>query len=135
MDRLTKEQRSALMARVRTANTDIENLLSECVRPFWEKERYRKNPKNITGKPDIVFPKSKVIVFADGDFWHGKDFEKWKDGIPPFWRKKIASNIKRDNEQNRLLRREGYGVLRFWGSSIKKNPKKVTDKIQRKLIK
>jgi len=135
MDRLTKIQRSELMSSVRTAGTDIEKELSRCVRPLWRKERYRKNPKNILGKPDLLFSGSKLLIFADGDFWHGKDFEKWRKKISSFWRKKIASNIERDRKQNKILKKQGYKVLRFWGSYIKKNPEKVIEKIRENIKK
>lgn len=125
MDRLTKKKRSLLMKKIGTKNTDIEKLLGQIVKPFWKIERYRKNTKTITGKPDIVFPKSKVVIFADGDFWHGKDFKKWKSKIPGFWRKKIAGNIKRDQVQTKILRKAGYRVIRFYGSKIKRNPEYV----------
>lgn len=76
MDRLSRRQRSALMAKVRIKDTDIERLLGEIIRPFWKKERYQKNVIRLPGKPDVVFPESKIVIFADGDFWHGKDFKK-----------------------------------------------------------
>jgi DNA mismatch endonuclease (patch repair protein) len=71
------------------------------------------------------------VIFADGDFWHGKDFKKWKSKIPVFWRKKIATNILRDRFQDKALRKAGYRVLRFYGSKIKRNPeyiKKIIEK-------
>ena len=125
MDRLTKTERSILMAKVGTKNTDIEKQLCDIVRPFWKTERYRKNVKTLLGKPDIVFAKNKIVIFADGDFWHGKDFKKWKSKIPVFWRKKIAANILRDRFQDKALRRAGYRVLRFYGSKIKRNPEYI----------
>lgn len=121
------------MAKVRVKDTDIEKLLGEIVRPFWKKERYRKNVKSLPGKPDVVFPESKIAIFADGDFWHGKDFKKWKSGIPVFWRKKISGNILRDHLQNKTLRRAGYRVLRFYGSKIKRNSHLVHNAIRRNL--
>lgn len=121
------------MAKVRVKDTDIERILGELVRPFWKTERYRKNVRTLPGKPDIVFPKSKVAIFADGDFWHGKDFKKWKSGIPAFWRKKIAGNIRRDRFQNRALRKAGYCVLRFYGSKIKRDSEYVKTAIRRNL--
>ena len=133
MDRLSKQQRSALMAKVRVRDTDIEKLLGEIIKPFWKTERYRKNVKDLPGKPDVVFPKSKIVIFADGDFWHGKDFKKWKSGIPLFWRKKIAGNILRDRLQDRKLRKAGYRVVRFYGSKIKRNSQFVHSAIRRKL--
>ena len=117
------------MSRIRTSGTDIETRLSDCVKSFWSTEHYRKNVKNLPGKPDIVFPKSKIAVFADGDFWHGRNFEKWRKDIPKFWRDKIASNIKRDKQQAKILERSGYRVLRFWGSDIKGSSEKIILKI------
>lgn len=133
MDRLSKKQRSALMAKVRVKDTDIEKILGEIIRPFWKTERYRKNVRSLPGKPDIVFSKSKVAIFADGDFWHGKDFKKWKSGIPVFWRKKIAGNILRDRLQDKALRRAGYRVFRFYGSKIKRSSQFVHSAIRRSL--
>lgn len=131
MDRFSKEERSKLMSKVRVTGTDIEKHLLQCVKPLCTKERYRRNLQTLTGKPDIVFPRSKVAVFADGDFWHGKDFSKWRRRVPPFWQKKIASNIKRDAAQIKALKKLGYKVLRFWGSEIKKNPQKCVARIRR----
>jgi DNA mismatch endonuclease (patch repair protein) len=130
MDSLSKQQRSALMAKVRVKDTDIEKLLGGIVRPFWRKERYQKNVKSLPGKPDIVFRRSKIVIFADGDFWHGKNFKEWKSEIPFFWQKKIADNISRDRFQNKALRKAGYRVLRFYGSKIKQNPRLVYNAIR-----
>ena len=129
MDRLSKKERSILMSKIRTSGTDIELALLQCVRPLWSIERYRKNVRSLPGKPDIVFPKSKVAIFADGDFWHGRNFDKWKEALPEFWQKKIASNIVRDVRDTKVLRKMGYKVLRFWGSQIKKNPKLIRQRI------
>lgn len=123
------------MSKVRSSGTDIECLLLDCVRPLWNKEHYRKNPRTVVGKPDIVFPRSKVAVFADGDFWHGNGFDKWGKNVPDFWKKKIGINIARDLSQTKALKKEGYTVLRFWGSHIKKHPQDVTQKVERALIK
>ncbi len=131
MDKLTKEARSVLMKKVGTKNTDIEKLLGRIVRPFWKIERYRKNVASLPGKPDIVFVKNKIAIFADGDFWHGRGLKKWGARIPDFWKSKIAANIKRDSRQIRELRKRGYKVLRFWGSVIKKHPDRVETKMKR----
>ena len=68
-------------------------------------------------QPDIVFPKQKVAVFADGDYWHSKSF---KNGEA--WRK--------DRRQEKTLRENGWGVLRFWGSEIKADVSGCVDKIE-----
>ena len=71
-DNLTPTQRSYCMSRVKGKDTSIERL----VRSELHKRgfRFRKHVKTLPGKPDIVFPKAKVAVFVDGDFWHGYDF-------------------------------------------------------------
>jgi len=63
--------------------------------------RFRKHVKDLPGKPDIVFPKDKVAVFIDGDFWHGYRFPAWEDKVSDFWKKKITGNRKRD-ARNRM---------------------------------
>jgi DNA mismatch endonuclease, patch repair protein len=89
--------------------------------------RFRKNVETMPGKPDIVFPSSKVIVFCDGDFWHGRDWpalrEKLSTGSnPSYWRAKIQSNIERDRRNARSLEQEGWTVIRLWESEIKRDP-------------
>lgn len=133
MDRITKKQRSALMAKVRVRDTDIEKILGQIIRPLWKVERYKRNVRNLPGKPDFVFPKSKLAIFADGDFWHGKDFKRWKAGIPAFWRKKITSNIKRDLTQKRELKKLGFRVLRFYGSKIKNKQESIRNTIKNRI--
>jgi len=135
MDIFSKTKRSDIMSRVKSSGTDIESHLLKCVKPLWKKERYRKNAKNLPGKPDIVFPASKIAIFADGDFWHGKGFEKWGKRVPAFWKKKISGNIARDKQQTKALKKQGYKVLRLWGSYIKKNPKAVSAKVLKLLKK
>jgi DNA mismatch endonuclease (patch repair protein) len=89
--------------------------------------RYRKNVRTVLGVPDLVFPRQRVAVFCDGDFWHG---HKWKHlssrllagTNAPYWSAKISSNIERDRRITRALRRQGWTVLRFWESEIKKKP-------------
>lgn len=119
------------MSKVRIKDTDIERILGKTMMSFWKIERYKKNVKNLPGKPDIVFPKSKIAIFADGDFWHGKDFEKWKPGIPLFWQKKITDNIQRDRLQTKMLRKIGYKVFRFYGSRIKRSPEYIRNSVKR----
>ena len=79
--------------------------------------RFRKNVNSLPGKPDIVFPRQKVAVFCDGDFWHGKDWEarkaKLKKGTNPgYWVKKIETNMARDTRRNRELRADGWRIIR-----------------------
>lgn len=111
MDVLTKEQRSRNMKAIRSKNTKIEVILAKSL---WAKGlRYRKNNKNVFGKPDFTFKKYKIAIFCDGEFFHGKDWETAKNRIKSnreFWLAKIAGNIKRDEVVNETLKKEGWTV-------------------------
>ncbi len=138
MDRLTEEQRRKCMSHIRSKDTKIEVSLRKAL---WHKGyRYRKNYKNLPGKPDIALTKYKIAVFCDSEFFHGKD---WEESLLPqirrgsnseFWEKKITANMDRDSEVNRKLESMGWIVIRFWGKDIKKNldgcVKTIEDHIQ-----
>ncbi|ODS38034.1 MAG: very short patch repair endonuclease [Candidatus Altiarchaeales archaeon WOR_SM1_86-2] len=132
MDRLTKEQRRKNMQAVKSKGSKIENKLSKAL---WAKGyRYRRNYSKVTGNPDIVFLSLKIAIFCDSEFWHGKDWKRKKHEIKSnkgFWHKKIDGNIKRDGEVNKLLKNQGWKVLRFWGKEIEKNLEKCIDKIDK----
>jgi len=112
--------RSFNMKRIRGKNTSIEEKLRKAL---WHAGiRYRKNYSKLPGKPDIVILKHRIAIFCDGEFWHGKDWDKKRDRIRnnrDYWINKIERNIKRDNEINRKLCVLGWTVIRFWGSEIK----------------
>lgn len=124
MDDLTKEQRKKTMSLIRSKDTQIEIMLRNAL---WKKGyRYRKNVNTIFGKPDIVLPKYKIAIFCDSEFFHGKDWDQLSARIlkgdnSSYWYSKIQRNINRDMEVDRTLRGEGWKVIRFWGSDIKKN--------------
>lgn len=125
MDRLTGEQRHKNMSNIRSKDTGIE---VELRKALWHRGyRYRKNYKELPGKPDIALTKYKIAIFCDSEFFHGKD---WADGLEPqlrrgsnsdFWIKKITRNMGRDEEVNKKLKYLGWTVIRFWGKEIKKD--------------
>ena len=123
MDVLTREQRHRNMQNIRSKDTKIEILLRKAL---WEKGiRYRKNYKKIPGKPDIAITKYKIAIFCDGEFFHGKDWEVLKPRLEKgnnsdFWISKISRNKERDDEVNKQLLFQGWTVIRFWGTDIKK---------------
>jgi DNA mismatch endonuclease (patch repair protein) len=126
-DRISIKKRREIMAKVKSKNTDIELILRKLL---WNSGyRYRTNYK-IFGKPDIAFPKQKIAIFCDGDFWHGKNYEKEKKRYKKFWAEKIYSNIKRDEKVNKELKKAGWKVIRFWKTDILKNPDKCVKKIK-----
>lgn len=126
MDVHTKEQRSYNMSRVKSKNTKPETIIFEILKNGGYK--FKKHYP-IHGKPDIVFPKLKIAIFIDGEFWHGKNFNDWKEKISPFWLDKIGKNILRDKKNYKLLKDDGWTILRLWGRDIVKNPKKAYSKI------
>lgn len=125
MDNLTPEQRKKNMQHIRSKDTLIELCLR---RALWKKGyRYRKNYKELPGKPDIAITKYKIAIFCDSEFFHGKDWKVLKPQLeagnnPEYWVKKISKNIERDKEINQQLLFFGWTVIRFWGKQIMKNP-------------
>ena len=121
MDRHTPEQRRRNMQHVRAKDTSIELKLRKAL---WHAGiRYRKNWKELPGKPDIAITKYKIAVFCDSGFWHGRDFETKKKPATnaEFWDKKIKRNMERDQEVNRELNGLGWRVIRFWDTDINKD--------------
>jgi len=112
-------KRKLTMSRVKSNDTSIEVSLR---RALWRSGiRYRKNCAKLPGLPDIVITKHRIAIFCDGEFWHGKDWERKKHRIKSnrdYWISKIERNIERDNEVNRRLSTTGWTVLRFWGNEI-----------------
>jgi DNA mismatch endonuclease (patch repair protein) len=122
VDNLTPEQRSRNMRAIKSKNTKIEVLLRKQL--FKKGYRYRINYKKIVGKPDIVFVSQKVAIFCDSEFWHGKNWKTTKHKIKSntdYWHNKIESNILRDRRNNKILKKNGWKVLRFWGKEIENN--------------
>ena len=124
MDRLTKEQRHKNMSNIKNKDTGIEVMLRKAL---WEKGfRYRKNYKDLPGKPDIALTKYKIAIFCDSEFFHGKDWESLQEQLKrghnaEFWIKKISRNMVRDEEVNKQLMFMGWTVVRFWGKDIRKD--------------
>ncbi|WP_418222763.1 very short patch repair endonuclease [Clostridium isatidis] len=124
MDNLTKEQRRKNMRNIKSKDTKIEVTLRKAL---WEKGyRYRKNYKKLPGKPDIVIGKYKIAIFCDGEFFHGKDWEKQKLKLKngnnsEYWINKISKNIERDRKIDMELNDLEWTVIRFWGKDILKN--------------
>ena len=114
------------MSRVRSRNTDIEILLRKAL--FAKGYRFRIHYP-ISGKPDIVFLNQHIAIFCDGDFWHGRYFKKEAKNYKDFWKKKIIINRERDKKVNRALKKQGWKVIRFWKSEIKKDIDKCLEKI------
>lgn len=126
-DTLSKEQRSYCMSRCKGKDTKLELV----VRSELHKRgiRFRKHNTKLPGKPDIIFPKQKLVVFLDGDFWHGYRFPQWEHKIPPFWQKKIGETRKRDQRNFSKLRRKDWKVIRIWQHTVEKDLDSVIERI------
>ncbi len=92
--------------------------------------RFRVDLQELPGRPDIVFTKAKLAIFCDGDFWHGNDWPQRKAKLSrgtnaEYWIAKIERNMERDLAVAAELRAQGWIVLRFWESEIRRNPRQV----------
>ena len=89
--------------------------------------RFRMNVPELPGKPDFVFTEARLVVFVDGDFWHGRNWKARKQKLirgsnADYWIKKIEGNIARDRRNRVALRRQGWRVLRIWESTVRHAP-------------
>ncbi len=115
-DIMSPAKRSALMARVGSANTGPERAIFKELNRLGL--RYRKHVADLPGRPDVVFPRRRLAIFVEGDFWHGWRFPLWRARLPEFWQVKIEKNRKRDQRNMRKLRQAGWKVLRLWEHQI-----------------
>lgn len=121
-DNHSKEIRSFNMSRIRAANNSCEELVRKYL--FARGLRYRKNDKRYPGKPDIVLPKYKVMVFINGCFWHMHD--GCKQSVLPhsnadYWIPKLQANRERDESNRRYLEQSGWRVITVWECELKKD--------------
>lgn len=139
MDRLTPEQRHKCMSHIHSSDTKPEIFFRKAL---WKWGiRYRKNVRSLFGTPDIAIKKYKIVIFIDGDFWHGND---WKEkhfssqeallsSYSDYWQNKIRRNIARDIEVKKYYKKNGWIILRFWASETEKNLNKCIIKTLKKI--
>ena len=115
----SKRVRSQNMASIRSSNTQPEILLRKAL--FALGYRYRVNCKHLTGKPDIVFPSRRKIIFVSGCFWHQHGCSR--TALPKtnveYWLPKLQRNIRRDAGVNAQLEALGWQVLTIWECETK----------------
>ena len=124
VDNVSKKRRSEVMSLVKSKDTRPEL----AVRRYLHREglRYRLHVKDLPGKPDLVFPKYKTVLFVHGCFWHGHFDPNCKLARIPksnvaFWKDKIQSNHERDRKHRSRLERLGWQVLEVWECQISKS--------------
>lgn len=120
MDRMTKEQRHRCMSHVRSKNTRPELTVRQLL--FAMGYRYRLHSKKLPGKPDIVLPRHKKVIFIHGCFWHGHNCEMTNHTPQThtrFWKAKFQRNKERDATVLRQLWEAGWKVLVIWECETK----------------
>lgn len=126
-DILSKEQRTKCMSHIRSKNTKPEILVRRFL--FAHGFRFRLHRKDLPGKPDIVLPKYKTVIFINGCFWHGHEGCKYAS-IPEtnsdFWQSKISGNIERDKSTYSKLYSLGWRVIEIWQCQLKPKTKDHT---------
>ena len=123
---------SERMKKVKSLGTSLEKRMEIILRSIGI--RYQKQP-NLQGRPDFRISGNNVLIFCDSSFWHGrrereitgKAFKKNRE----FWKRKLMETQKRDERNNRALRKSGWSVQRFWDTDILKKPHKVINRLRR----
>jgi DNA mismatch endonuclease (patch repair protein) len=119
LDVFPPEKRSEIMGRIKGKDTSPELAVRSTLHAMGY--RFRLHRKDLPGKPDIVLPKYKTVVFVNGCFWHGHDCRKGKS-VPAtnteFWKAKIDGNVCRDRETDDKLKKMGWRVLVVWECEV-----------------
>jgi DNA mismatch endonuclease (patch repair protein) len=128
VDCFSKEQRSALMGRVRQRDTKPEVLLRKAL---WARGlRYRKHKKVAGIRPDLLVAQHSTAIFVDGCFWHGCPTHYSEPASnSTFWKNKIATNTQRDQSNNRVLTENGWRVIRIWECEIEDDLNAVVERV------
>lgn len=127
----TDTETSKRMSKVHLKRGEIEDDIA--LRLWHDGIRYRRNYKKLPGSPDIAITKYKIAIFADGEFWHGYNWENKKKQLKhnrEYWINKIETNIKRDRKKDLELHKMGWITLHFWGKMIKNHPDYCIEKIK-----
>lgn len=130
---------SRIMTSVRSKDTRPELELQRQVRALGRS--FKLHSSKLPGKPDLIFPRERLAIFVDGDFWHGRQwrlrglssleqqFRKSKNAA--YWIRKISQNIHRDLRTRRKLRRLGWRVMRIWESDLQRYSDRCLERIRR----
>jgi DNA mismatch endonuclease (patch repair protein) len=126
-DHLTPAQRSYAMRSVKLRGGRLESLVQGELRRVGL--RFQRNCKRLHGSPDIVFPRQKVAIFIDGDFWHGWRLPAWEHKLSEFWKLKLHMNRRRDQRNFRRLRAADWTVIRLWEHEIRSDVRRCIARI------
>lgn len=118
-DIVSPEKRSKMMAGIKGKNTKPEMILRKGLHGLGF--RYRLHDRNLPGKPDMVFPRYKAVIFAHGCFWHGHSCHlfKWPSSNEEFWQTKIERNMEVDKQNIIRLQEMGWRTGIVWECALK----------------
>lgn len=122
MDGLSREKRSWNMSRIRATDTKIEVSARKYL--FAQGFRYRKNDKRFPGKPDIVLPKYKTVIFVNGCFWHmhvGCKYGRLPKSNTDYWKEKLERNTKNDAIHIQRINDMGWKVITIWECELRRD--------------
>jgi DNA mismatch endonuclease (patch repair protein) len=124
--------RSQQMARIKGRDTKPEKRLRGAL---WRRGlRYRLNARVPVGKPDMVFPGQRLLVFVDGCFWHGCPLHYVRPRSRcAFWADKLRANVERDRRHTEALEAAGFTVLRLWEHDVEDALEQAADTVERAL--
>lgn len=130
MDTFSKKQRSECMSKIRSRNTQPELAVRKVLTGLGF--RYRLHRNDLPGKPDIVIPKLKKIIFINGCFWHQhKDCKR--SSMPKsnkdYWKPKLERNIEKQKDNIKLLKKDGWSIIVLWECEIQ-NIQKLREKLK-----
>jgi DNA mismatch endonuclease, patch repair protein len=126
-DPLSPDERSRLMARVRTRDTAPELALRRALYAAGLRG-WRCHPATVTGRPDIAFTRRRVAIFVDGAFWHGHPgYYRGQSGA--FWDAKIARNRARDERVDAELAEAGWRVVRLWDFEVERDVSECVERV------
>lgn len=131
MDCYDKTTRSRVMRSVHGKNTSVELYVRRLF--FKAGFRYRLHKADLPGKPDIIFPKYKTVVFVNGCFWHqhpGCKRATMPSTNRDYWRKKLQRNVERDAREIALLKKAGWTVYVIWECRIQDQAQYYINKLK-----
>lgn len=133
-DHLSPEERSELMSRINSTETEPEQLTRSLLHRAGY--RFRKNVSDLPGTPDVVLPKYNTVIFVHGCYWHRHDCRKGRS-VPTknreFWLEKFERNVERDAENEKALKDLGWRVLTVWECELNEDPVDAVENLMEEL--
>jgi DNA mismatch endonuclease (patch repair protein) len=133
-DHLSPEERSELMSRINSTETEPEQVTRSLLHKAGY--RFRKNVSDLPGTPDAVLPKYDTVIFVHGCYWHRHDCRKGRS-MPStnkkFWKEKFERNVERDKENRKELEELGWQVLTIWECELNEDPMAAVEGLMERL--